>query len=529
MEKQADLSLATILEICCWSAAKGTRKLEFNDTTKLWRFRSFLRIRRPLSSAAQLWVFNGAGATIWRPCTCSCVIVSQCQITQQSKWFWSSRIECGRRSGCRKSHQRKRISSEKAQLLWTDRLCSICHDCRRSPRLGHCRRRSYWRSNRQSEKSTAAKVRSPPDLETRLTLICSASSAIESSPVAQNNAVASTITSVVQVTKTYDAITMSAAPTGIPPLETGNWQLPWGAPSQGDNGCVPDDQYAAWSCAIGDLQHSQIIVEPASGGTGSKISIVNEMPPQGDFPNYGTQAPSVLKNQTLRWAADVNNQSLGPAAFFQSIYNKVVIIPSHALNASSGNQRRDVEDGYSSIDIRELDTRDMNGPQVAAGDTPWYCYWNNTLVEGFIYMTQNASDAQPNANGGPSGSGYIADSGQNLTGPPAPDGPPGHNEGGSPFTPKRDGGWQPPFFSKILKVEERRDPDWISSAPYCQQMQVLDDGRVGAVLDPQGDPVVVSLQETKGSYKAKARRSHEERSPDTDWSKCDCQWILPNP
>jgi hypothetical protein len=322
---------------------------------------------------------------------------------------------------------------------------------------------------------------------------------------------------------------MSETPTGIPPLEAGSWQLPWGPPSSGGHDCIPDDQSVAWSCKIGDFEQSQIVVDPDQDGCG-KITIVNQTPPPDAFPYYGTQAPSVMSNQTLHWASDVNNQSLGPAAFFQSLYNKVVIVPGGALNASSSNHRRDEGSRYDNMDSI-LDVRDMSGSrEVAAGDTPWYCYWNNTLVEGFIYTTQNASDASPNPSGGSSGTAYVAATGQNMTSPPPlSNGPPDHDGPPGLSPQKRDGTSQPPFFSKILKIEERRDPDWIESAPYCQQMQILNDGRAGVALDGHGNPIIVTLQEVKGTYKRREKRGIEERSPDVGWSKCHCQWMLPNP
>jgi len=58
-----------------------------------------------------------------------------------------------------------------------------------------------------------------------------------------------------------------------------------------------------------------------------------------------------------------------------------------------------------------------------------------------------------------------------------------------------------PVFPYIVKIEERRIPN-NPIEPYCQKMQLLNDGRLGPVGDASGNPIVVQLNEKDTSPSA---------------------------
>jgi len=99
----------------------------------------------------------------------------------------------------------------------------------------------------------------------------------------------------------------------------------------------------------------------------------------------------------------------------------------------------------------------------------------------------------------------------------------------------------------VVKIEERRLPG-DTMRPYCQKMQVLDNGQLGNLLDANGDPLVVQLSEQSpgleaysnvyGSGSRKMRRgerkifSPNEAAEDDQLGKralvdgsCHCQWV----
>lgn len=103
----------------------------------------------------------------------------------------------------------------------------------------------------------------------------------------------------------------------------------------------------------------------------------------GDYFAFGTQPPVLNNDQVLNLVIDSQEPGRGPAWFFELPYNKLVILPEAALTApsSTSNRRRH----YGVKDENHL--ADIQRKLVAQpGDKPWFCYWNGTLLEGFIYV-----------------------------------------------------------------------------------------------------------------------------------------------
>lgn len=90
---------------------------------------------------------------------------------------------------------------------------------------------------------------------------------------------------------------------------------------------------------------------------------------------YGMQEP--VTNITAGvLGTDLNGLSRGPSYFFQAIFDKLVILPEAALSPASAKARR-----LPDFDILSKRQNTI----VQAGDRPWFCHWNSTLLEVFIY------------------------------------------------------------------------------------------------------------------------------------------------
>ena len=125
-----------------------------------------------------------------------------------------------------------------------------------------------------------------------------------------------------------------------------------------------------------------IIVDPSGSGGQPSAQVVTSEVGQ-PIMQYGAQPP-VFGPASLSLVLDVQAQNLGPAYYFQSIYNKTVIVDPSFFDPAPTNSKRD-EDGFHGS------SNWNHRNEISAGDQPWFCYFNNTSVELFIYDLHNVS------------------------------------------------------------------------------------------------------------------------------------------
>jgi hypothetical protein len=245
------------------------------------------------------------------------------------------------------------------------------------------------------------------------------------------------------MTTTFDATPFTTVPTGISSLPTGVYSLPITDPATQQGGCLQNTgQSGAWTCQIQPALPYQLDVGflPASNPLyDNEISLnfgnntINYLP-------YGAQPPLVTQSQVMGLVTDSQSPERGPAWFFQTPYNKVVVIPQDQLQAPS-NKKRQMLDSPSSGAFM-----DRKGT-VQPDQYPWICYWNGTFLETFIYVNQTitSSSSSSSTTGVPTAtSSQYAQS--------------------SAYS-------NPAFLSsypRVIKVQERRVPSlYLSIPPYC--------------------------------------------------------------
>ena len=180
-------------------------------------------------------------------------------------------------------------------------------------------------------------------------------------------------------------------------------------------------------------------------------------------------------------------------------------------------------------------------------DKPWFCWFNETLLEFFIYVDKNVSSsattttttATPSSpSTAPStftpptttlGSSLSLPAG--VTGKPS--GPPygpreefiKHHSTDSGYNRRRSDDYLQPRnsyddYPLLMKVEEKRKPIG-NVPPYCQQMQVLDNGEIVPV--PSVAKIPVQEIEDMDAYN---RNRFRRRGDAEDLSRgCACEWI----
>ncbi|KAI9688012.1 MAG: hypothetical protein M1820_010338 [Bogoriella megaspora] len=400
-------------------------------------------------------------------------------------------------------------------------------------------------------------------------------------------------------------------PAGLPVLPSGTYGLPLGFPRSLDQSCITDpDQQSAWTCQIPGAPKSapvNLVVNPPDGHGGpATAAVVN---PEGPIKQYGSQPPQFgpLGLELVRDLNSNDDKAYGLAYYFQSTYDKLVVVDEDAFNSSGGAWKRD--GGFS------MPPSWGHRNQIEPGSKPWFCWWNQTSVELFIYDQRNVSatassslssmitatsiQASPmpssSATPGPTTDTYPPTSMPDTTSIPlssttislapsstsspsssASDGDtyptpssdwlndgssnpsdvswPGNNAAVSSAGSQDYGGgygngnsysdnggdddsgnyravrrnWGGPsdsnanVYPRPVKIDERREPNGV--APYCIQMQLLDDGSYGQAANSDGgnEPNIIQLQESSDP-KVKERRDMLERRG--GGSGCQCEWV----
>ncbi|KFY79734.1 hypothetical protein V498_08906, partial [Pseudogymnoascus sp. VKM F-4517 (FW-2822)] len=335
------------------------------------------------------------------------------------------------------------------------------------------------------------------------------------------------------VTTTVDATPLSSLPTGLPTLPTGTFSLFMGSFDETQALCLEDNaQNPAWSCDMPPASlevtiNSLGLDAPKTGNHAFSLKL-----PEGATKgfSYGTQPPVFRPKNVMTLVSDYDDPHLGPAWFFQVNYDKIVILPEEALTAPAARVKRgdDVDDDdYTTATASPNPTTDIptstasaastptpsssapatnnlnggsgsnSGPWppppdsyprhnvVGAGSSPWFCYWNGTLLETFVYpnATSQASEAWEAKYGGAAttATGYgkrtieaaaVTAAGGGTTAAT------GTSSSGAAQTGTGTGttaGLLAPY-PKVVKIEERRMPRGDYDQPYCIKMRISGDG-----------------------------------------------------
>lgn len=360
----------------------------------------------------------------------------------------------------------------------------------------------------------------------------------------------------------YSSSLFDASPTATPSFSpvSGTFALALSTPEASNAGCLPQaSQAAAWDCSFS-----------ASGGEGAELAIVvgqvGGQGPSGAYVfyasnnntiNYGMQTPDTAFAQFIT-VQDNEDTGAGPAFYFQQTYDKIVVLEENAFPSRSTKSKRQAF---------ELPSPWSNQKQVAVGEQPWFCIWNNTFIEGFIYVEETANltgspsssylaaiSAAPSSTASSTSTSYLMPS-STTSSPTSTSYPPTSSSTTStgptysspveqlnPYaTPSpSSSSFLPPvvrprdmsdlynqlqYYPLVVKLEERRVPTNGVGA-YCQKMQVLNDGTAGIVTDDDGNAVTFLLDEVDPAYGAyKSAGVAGKRSVARDVTGgCRCEW-----
>ena len=318
----------------------------------------------------------------------------------------------------------------------------------------------------------------------------------------------------ITVTSIIDAESVTTTPSGFPPLPTGTFVVPLKSPVVKDNACLSNAaQSASWACTDGS--RVRIKIEPK--GTGPRLVRIDpDLPPNGIL--YGAQPPHLSYPADVMIMIDKDDRSKGTSYFFQELYDKVVVVSESEFG---GFTKRWVDEDLQNAEHPEASKWSMKGLPVQPHDRPWYCFWNSTILEGFVYALKD-SDHDVKTSTAP------------LTAMPSTRSASGSGtwprDVSSTFTAKRSQKELLPF-PKMVKFEERRAPN--SPPPYCRQMEGLINGQPAQV---QGSSDIV-LEESESMQRSRVNPNpdHEQRRELSEMSSesrvearslngCRCEW-----
>lgn len=170
-------------------------------------------------------------------------------------------------------------------------------------------------------------------------------------------------------------------------LPTGTFQVNIDMPAiiANSSSCLSDPaQRVAWSCDMdtSTMLDLQIIQQAQGSFLTVDFGILAQI-------SYGTQPPALVGSLAL--VNLLGNASLGPAFHFQTDYDKLVILPGDASIGipNSASYKRDAPD-FNFMPA-------LLGRQIAHNDNPWFCWFNDTSIEGFVFVNRTALPPPPSS------------------------------------------------------------------------------------------------------------------------------------
>ncbi len=319
---------------------------------------------------------------------------------------------------------------------------------------------------------------------------------------------ASSVLTTATVTRTasFDAVPFTSA-TNLPTLPTGSFSIMLGGTSSESKDCLNNSDQLLWDCSTrGSLINMTVTWD--TGENLTRISLKSSAP--SIFYRYGPQPPQISNSSTVTVVKDRDDLDRGPAFHFQMPFDKLIILSAERFPIM---KKRSVTEKENYKGHAVLDERDGNDREYTqAKDSPWFCYWNGTVLEAYIFITQDAMSATP----------------------PSPSVLSGHNSNvnnlvttSSPLptttTLQRDPS-NVTNYPKVVKIEERRNAENAVS-PYCQQMRIDDDG--SAI--PLGYRIPLHEVEPPTTSGMKQRDFFEGlpwEMKRSDPQGCQCKWLL---
>lgn len=241
----------------------------------------------------------------------------------------------------------------------------------------------------------------------------------------------------------------------VTPIERGTFAVPIQLAQQQSSACLARaNEFRAWQCAFDTVL--QLSILPSVGDSQKPIMMTLGVPTNSNRSVHcGQQAPDI----GLTELKALNSTGSGPQYQFSTTYDRVVILREDQLGQGIVSTPPPMQ-GHPKHTI------------FLPGQPLWRCTFNDTLLEGLVYMEEKTE--------------------------------------GVPITPAASSGASPQLPFKLKLVEQRA----VSAiAPVCERVVIGPNGS----LEDGGNSVQLQSSEVS----SEPGSGHD--NPDTS---CQCQWIV---
>jgi hypothetical protein len=264
-----------------------------------------------------------------------------------------------------------------------------------------------------------------------------------------------------------------APPTPFP-IQRGMFSLPIGVPQLQNSACLAqNNESVAWTCTTRKSLLLSFLPSPAEQRNLTMMFIQSTSNTQPSM--YGIQDPEI-NSLELTPEVDPEHPNKGAAYYFRTTYSRTILLREDQILNQSQN----------------LDPPNTSVSTIQPGDRPWLCVFNETLLEGYIYVSEKSI-----CSNGP-GDSKVDNSTETFASPCLP---------------------------YVMKLTEQWAPS--STQPYCSRMLMSQDGKLvkdgvskmptlgGAGPVP---PRVVNSTDTN--------LGQRKRQPTQSLNTCRCQWMV---
>ncbi|KAH7377681.1 hypothetical protein BKA66DRAFT_421903 [Pyrenochaeta sp. MPI-SDFR-AT-0127] len=255
-------------------------------------------------------------------------------------------------------------------------------------------------------------------------------------------------------------------------IRRGAFAIPIQLPQQQSSSCLARmNESVAWQCASDTV--FQLNILPSSPGDADTTVITLGPPPSNGSIYHGHQVPDIRPVE-LAMVPEVSSKNKS-AYHFRTTYNRVVLLKEGDISQAERPRTQPV----------------IRHPIFKAGESLWRCVFNETVIEGYVYVDQPTTPEVTNVG-------------------------PGTNASSAILLPKV------PY---VVKIIEQRMPN--GKGPYCEKMRLDKDGSMSS----RAEKLMLNLSEPaseRDAAKTELIRSakFQERQQAQTLNHCRCQWMI---
>ncbi|ORY18136.1 hypothetical protein BCR34DRAFT_596377 [Clohesyomyces aquaticus] len=251
------------------------------------------------------------------------------------------------------------------------------------------------------------------------------------------------------------------------PIKRGTFALPFENVKQQSSACLAkNNQSAAWSCE--PRRSIRLTLLPSSDSANITI-LYPESLNSTVSTYYGVQDPGVPMMNLSTTVLDPQYPDLGGAYYFKSQYTRYMLLGEDDILSALGRPTAFVL---------------PKGTDVVSGDTVWTCKFDETSIEGYVYVLKNATNV---------GAKIVTSDPHNATNP-----------------------IMVPWFPYMMKITEERLPDHGATA-QCTKGRLLENGILAAQYDGQNQKIQLNL--------AQSTQDIGDAQKGDTINACRCQWL----